>query len=202
VGREAFCDARFGGKSSRGRALLESTEIVFRGDFRLRIPLREVMAVEAGRGKLKVTFPEGVATFALGPAAEGWALQIRSPRGLLDKLGVKPGARVSVLGLDEPGFSGRLEERTADVSEGRLRPGSDLVLVGMRHRSELKRLTSLKRAIKKTGAIWVVWPKGGKDFREDDLRRAGPGAGLVDVKVASFSETRSALKMVIPVDQR
>jgi hypothetical protein len=34
------------------------------------------------------------------------------------------------------------------------------------------------------------------------VRAAGPGAGLVDVKVVSFSETLSALKMVIPVAQR
>ena len=31
---------------------------------------------------------------------------------------------------------------------------------------------------------------------------AGPAAGLVDVKVASFSETLSALKMVIRVKDR
>jgi hypothetical protein len=34
------------------------------------------------------------------------------------------------------------------------------------------------------------------------VRAAGPAAGLVDVKVVSFSDSLSGLKMVIPVAQR
>jgi hypothetical protein len=48
----------------------------------------------------------------------------------------------------------------------------------------------------------VVWPKGRKEFREDDVRAFGPKAGLVDVKVMAFSDTLSGLKMVIPVKER
>ena len=48
----------------------------------------------------------------------------------------------------------------------------------------------------------MIWPKGRKEFREDDVRAAGPDAGLVDVKVVAFSETLSGLKMMIPVAQR
>ena len=46
-------------------------------------------------------------------------------------------------------------------------------------------------AIKPAGAIWVLWPKGRKEFREDDVRDYGPRAELVDVKVVA-SRTRSA----------
>jgi len=60
----------------------------------------------------------------------------------------------------------------------------------------------LRAAIKPAGAIWVIWPKGRKAFREDDVRAAGPGAGLVDVKVVSVSDALSGLKMVIPLAQR
>ena len=41
-----------------------------------------------------------------------------------------------------------------------------------------------------------MWPKGRKEFREDDVRAAGPSVGLVDVKVVAFSETLSGLKMM------
>ena len=50
--------------------------------------------------------------------------------------------------------------------------------------------------------IWVVWAKGRKEFREDDVRAYGPTAGLVDVKVMSFSDVLSGLKLVIPVKDR
>jgi len=67
---------------------------------------------------------------------------------------------------------------------------------------DLPRLESLRNSIKKNGAVWVVWPKGRKEFREDDVRAHGPKAGLVDVKVVSFSDTLSGLKMVIPLKER
>jgi hypothetical protein len=66
----------------------------------------------------------------------------------------------------------------------------------------LSRLTALREQIVPNGMIWVVWPKGRKDFREDDVRAHGPTAGLVDVKVMSFSDTLSGLKLVIPVKDR
>lgn len=50
--------------------------------------------------------------------------------------------------------------------------------------------------------VWAVWPKGRKEFREDDIRHFGPTAGLVDVKVMSFSDELSGLKLVIPLAQR
>jgi hypothetical protein len=202
MGLEAKCDVRFGGKTSSGKALLESTELQFKGTFRLRIPFQEIRSAEARRGQLEVTFADGVASFDLGAAAEKWALKIRYPRGLLDKLGVKPGARVSVLGLDDPDFLGQLQGRSVDVSP-KARKDSDLVFWAPRSRDELgPRLKALRDTIKPTGAVWVVWPKGQKALREDDVRAVGPGVGLVDVKVVSFSDTLSALKMMIPVKLR
>lgn len=154
------------------------------------------------RGVMKVGFSGGDAAFDLGPDAEKWADKIRNPRGLLDKLGVKPGMKVSLVGIDDDAFKTQLRGRTGDVTEGRAAKGSDIVFVKMTEAKEAARLKAMREAIKPNGAVWVVWPKGQKAFREDDARQAGPAVGLVDVKVASFSETLSALKMVIPVKDR
>src|SRR5262249_10377419 len=189
-------------KSSLGKALLESTELLFRGDFSLSIPFKEVSQVEARQGRLALRWPEGRATFELGPQAEKWALKIRYPRGLLDKLGVKPGALVAGVGVGDDSFRAQLRDRTESVRESQPGKACDLGVVGMEKTGDLPRLSRLKGAIKENGAIWVVWPKGRPQFREDDVRAYGPQAGLVDVKVVSFSETLSALKMVIPVAQR
>ena len=70
MGQEAVCKARFGRKTSEGRALLESDNLLFRGDFRLEILHKEVKSVGARRGPLRVTFPKGLVTFDLGPLAE------------------------------------------------------------------------------------------------------------------------------------
>ena len=202
MGLEAACRVRYGRKASEGKAQLETADLFFRGAFRLQIPLEDVTSVEAKDGQLVIVWPEGEAAFALGKDAEKWALKVRYPRGLLDKLGVKPGARVAVVG-DLPGdFLKDLRGRTHDVARGRPMKDTDLVFVAMAEPKDLARLAALRAAIKPEGGIWVVWPKGQKAFREDDVRAAGPGAGLVDVKVVSFSDTLSALKMVIPVAER
>src|SRR6185295_4618264 len=115
------------------------------------------------------------------------------------KLGVKPGARVAVVGEFPPDFLKDLLGRTKEVARGRPKKDTDLVFVAMADLKDLGRLKALRATLKPEGAIWVVWPKGRKAFREDDVRAAGPGTGLVDVKVVSFSDTLSGLKMVIPV---
>ena len=63
-------------------------------------------------------------------------------------------------------------------------------------------LAEFEGKITRDGAIWTVWAKGRRELREDDIRRAATAAGLVDVKVVKFSETHSALKLVIPKDRR
>jgi hypothetical protein len=202
MGLEATCEATFGRQRGAGKAHLDPDHLDFRGDFRLRIPVKSVTTVEAKKGELRVEWPEGVASFQLGADAEKWRLKIRYPRSLLDKLGVKPDARIAVLGRFEPSFLADLRSRTADVSFARPRKNSELIFVGMSDRKDLARLRSLRETMKPEGGIWVVWPKGRKEFREDDVRAAGPSMGLVDVKVVAFSDTLSALKMVIPVKLR
>jgi hypothetical protein len=125
---------------------------------------------------------------------------VPSTRPLLDKLGVKPDLKVSVLGVDDRSFL-RQQDRSVDVST-RVRKGSDLIFFYLDDRADLPRLTELRRSLQRAGAVWVLWPKGRREFREDDIRAYGPEAGLVDVKVAAFSATVSALKMVIPVSER
>jgi DUF3052 family protein len=202
VGLEKTCEVATGGREATAKVHLEPGEVRVGAPFNLKVPLGEVEAFEAKGGVLRLDWKKRSLALALGADAEKWALKIRYPRGRLDKLGVKPGMRVAVIGVDDDAFPKELRERTKDVTEGKARKGSDVVVVGMSSRADLSRLDSLRRHIKKNGAIWVVWPKGRKEFREDDVRAHGPAAGLVDVKVMSFSDTLSGLKMVIPVKER
>ena len=125
-----------------------------------------------------------------------------SKRSRLDKLGVKPDARVGLVGLMDAQFRRELGERTKRVSVGRPGKGTDMVLFAVSKTSELRRLTALRTAIAPNGAIWVLWPKGRPALREDDVRKAALSQGLVDIKVMAFSEALSGLKLVIPVAQR
>lgn len=187
-----------GRQTSAGKARLEERDLIFRGDFRFKVALKDLRRVDVRGGALSLEWAEGKAVLVLGEQAARWADKIRNPPSRLDKLGVKPDARVSVIGIDDRQFLDELAGRTKDLFVGRARPESDLVFVIMSARADLPRLDKLRRAIKPGGAVWVIWPKGRKEFREDDVRAYGPTAGLVDVKVARFSDTLSALKMMIP----
>jgi len=197
MGQEANCEVRFGGKVSIGKALLETDDLIFRGDFRLSIPLKSIQSLEAADGVLRVTSPAGTALFTLGPRADKWAYKIRNPRSLADKLDVKPGMRVSLIRVCDP-----LEGRTTDVTTGKAAKGSDLIVFGAETNKDLTRLGSLQKSLKPRGAIWVVYPKGRKEITEAGVIQAGRQAGLVDIKVARFSETHTALKFVMPAGGR
>jgi hypothetical protein len=115
---------------------------------------------------------------------------------------VKPGSRVRVLGLDDRAFRAELETRGAAVDEGRGPRRVDLAFLRVEKPAGLGRLAALRRAVAPAGSIWVLWPKGRQELREDDVRGAALAVGLVDVKVMSFSDALSGLKLVIPLAQR
>ena len=202
MGKDAECEVRFNGKVSVGKALLETDEIIFRGDFRLVIPLKSIQEVDATAGDLRVRSAAGTAVFKLGPQAEKWAHKIRNPRTLIDKLDVKPGLRVSLCGIRDTGFHDEVAKRAEHVSDGKATKDSDLIFFGAEAEEDLARIAALQKALKSNGAIWIVYPKGKLHITENHVRQAGLQAGLVDIKVARFSDTHTALKFVIPVAKR
>ena len=202
MGLEAPCRARWNGAVSEGKAHLEAEDLLFRGDFRVKVALKDVKSVEARRGELHVTTAGGELRLELGNAAEQWALKIRYPRSRIDKLGVKPGMRISVLGVADPDFRKELEARTPDAGKGRLRKDSEIVFFAAEDRKSLEKLPAAVAAITQDGAIWIVYPKGRKEITQMDVMSASKAAGLVDTKICSFSPTHSALKTVIPVARR
>jgi hypothetical protein len=122
---------------------------------------------------------------------------------LLDKLGVKPGSRVAVVDIDDASFMKLLRQRTGDVVLGKPRRVCDIVFLGAQDKSDLERLRQAKRWIEPNGAIWVIRQKGaGSPLRDTDLIAAGLSAGLVDNKIASFSDTHGAMRFVFRLRDR
>ena len=120
----------------------------------------------------------------------------------IDKLGVKPGQDVLVLGIEgDAGFMEELRQRGARV---RTTGGNQVeaIFAVFRHRDDLRRLAPLVPRLQADGTLWTLRPKGSKDLTEQEMMRAGHTAGLVDVKVVSFSAELTAEKFVIPVAKR
>lgn len=122
---------------------------------------------------------------------------------LIDKLGVRPGARVAVINIDDPEFRRVLAERTQDITEGEPLPESNVVVVGMDDGTELEQLAHLRSRIVPNGAIWVVSRKGKQaTIRDIEVMAAAKASGLVDNKVVAFSGTHTSIRLVIPIALR
>jgi hypothetical protein len=125
-----------------------------------------------------------------------------SHRALIDKLGVKTGQSIAVLGVEDAAFLDELVARVPNFFTGEPQDPADLIFYAVEDRSDLPEIRKLASRIAKTGAIWAVYPKGQGHIRETDVITAAKAAGLVDNKVCKFSETHTALRLCIPVANR
>src|SRR5436853_5250645 len=97
---------------------------------------------------------------------------------LLDKLGIRPGMRVAIVGdLDADPTAGTirhdLADRTSDVTDGSVEPDTDVVLLMADSTGDLAILTELRERIRPAGAIWVVSRKGkAKTLRDVEVMAA------------------------------
>ena len=202
MGLEATCKAKFGRNASEGKLQWESDFLLFRGEFRLKIPAKEIRAVTVAKQALVVEFNEGKAEFQLGEQAERWRDKILNPPTLFDKLGVKKHFRITLVNWKDETFA---RDLAALDGEFAVAPGAkecDIVFLGAAVDRDLERLTKLEPLLKRTGAIWIVYPKGLKVITEASVMAAARAAGFVDNKTCKFSDTHTGLRVVIPVGRR
>src|SRR5271170_3076815 len=92
-----------------------------------------------------------------------------SHRLLIDKLGVKPGQKIAVLGVESAEFLTELAARAPEYSHVKRINGADLIFFSAEAVADLANLSSLVSSIERDGAIWVVYPKGQKHIHEIDV---------------------------------
>ena len=202
MGKERVCIVRHEGKSSRGKARLETSEILFRGDFRLKIALPSLKSVVARAGELHLKWPDGSAVFQLGVDSEKWAQRILHPKSRAEKLGLQPGLTVSCVAMNDDQFEHDVRKQAKSYSTAKPVNDSDLIFFAATKTTELERVKKIAPSLASTGALWIVYPKGKLEIREIEVLAAGRAAGLVDVKVVSFSTTQTALKFMRPKADR
>lgn len=126
---------------------------------------------------------------------------------LAQKLGIKTGARVVVLG-EPTGYRKWLAPLPEAVSfADKANAGSEFVhLFGTERRMLDKELKRLRKLLADAGILWVSWPKKSSgvatDITEDVIREVCLPLGFVDVKVCAVDETWSGLKLMIRRENR
>ncbi len=118
---------------------------------------------------------------------------------LVDKLGIKPGARLQL--VSEPKDFVELLGGLPDGSRIASRGSLDFAMLFVKAKSDLqKRFARLRDRLEPNGMLWVAWPKKASgvatDLTEGVVRTFGLESGLVDVKVCAVDDTWSGLKFV------
>lgn len=191
MGKEAFdVRATLPDGEDVGRLQWEAPKLVFRGAVRRVFEGEALKGVRAEAGALVLA---GGERFALGEIqAARWADAIANPPGRLDKLGVKAGMRAAILNLEDPDFAAELALRASVVND---LSGLDILVYGADSAQALARIGDLVPALAARGALWIVSLKGKLlKVKDVEVMAAARAAGLVDSKVCSFSDTRTALR--------
>jgi hypothetical protein len=206
MGNKLTCTAQLGKKKLAGKALLETAELLFKpadGSPRLKLPFSAIKSAQAIDGQLRLQTADGPAILELGAYAEKWCHKILHPKTRAEKLGVKPGIRISLLGDFEQDFLRELRAATKNIHEDKVDTSSELIFLSVNSTKELSSgITKAAKAIQGATALWIVYPKGQKEITENDVLSTGRKAGLKDLKAVGFSATLTALKFVVPLDKR
>lgn len=130
-----------------------------------------------------------------------------SKRSLVEKLGIKPNSRLSIVHAPD-GFDVTLGPLPPGVMALR-KPTKDLDFIHaffLESRNLEREFVVLKQAMKPNGVLWISWPKKAAkidtDVTESIVRETGLKNGLVDVKVCAVDEVWSGLKFMYRLADR
>ena len=185
---------------AEGTVLLETDDLIVRGDARVKVPRRDIQDVSRRAGVVTITAPQATVKLTLGePAATRWEAKLKeAPKRLIDKLDVKPNAKVWLLDVTEPELETQLAERTSEVSRAKSARERDVVFVGVERDAHLPRIERALNAMLDDGAIWVIHPKGRDGVADSSIFEKAKTLNLTYTKVARVSETHTAEKLVRP----
>lgn len=176
MGREARCACRWGQRSGTVTALLESHELIVRGEFRARAALG---ALELGAKR-----------------AQSWAAALAArPPTLARKLGITKATRLHVTGtIDDDELRAAVAEAAATTSS---LATADLALVRTDDLATILKWVNGAPHRSETPPVWIAYVKGRTaPLGETTVRETMRTRGFIDTKVAAVSNRLTALRFV------
>ena len=181
---------------------LEPDHLIVRGEVRARIPRSDILEVTVRGETVTVRHAGGMLSVTLGGVAQKFAERlVAPPKSRLEKMEISEGASVVVLNFRNPEFITELRAINAIVST-RAKADSELIVLGVENAGDLPRIAAAAKSLAPAGALWVIHPKGVDGVKDTAIFGHATETGLTYTKVARFSETHTAEKLVIPKSKR
>jgi hypothetical protein len=197
MGREAKVEYQSGRERLAVRAHLDSGALQLTGGKKLTVALADVRKAVASDGLLKIETKTEKFALALGEKeAAGWAKKILNPPTLADKLGLKTGGAVLLVGepVAEIEQAASNADRATTLTAAKAKAAT-VILQTLAAETAAKKIAASAKALPKGVALWLVYRKGTKP-NGDDIIMLARKAGLKDTKVARISETHAALRFI------
>ncbi|MFC5346126.1 hypothetical protein ACETK8_04420 [Brevundimonas staleyi] len=188
MGREAFVEASYAGRSGKAKALLEAEGIILRRPLGLTIARGSIRGLIVEGGDLVGQAEQGPFRLGLGAGeALKWKAALEKPLPTLaEKMGLSPGMAVWIFGTLD---GAELEGALADVE--RVEPADAVQGVARVEGPEAMEAV----AAVTPSPVWIVHGKGkAAVFGDNAVRAAMRAEGWIDVKSCAVSETLSATR--------
>ena len=150
---------------------------------------------------IKGALKTAISSAPVDPVVPESAMAGYSGTPLLKKLGIKPGLTVSLVKPPDD-FDKTLGELPEGVTVRKgIRGKANLTIWFVRSLKDL--MAGLPKMVPRSedAGLWIAWPKKASgvqtDVTQNDVRREGLAAGMVDFKICSIDETWSGLKFTL-----
>ena len=121
---------------------------------------------------------------------------VQPARSVVDRLGVRPNARVALVGVSDSDLPALVAQRTKKITKMVPHEPVDMIIYQAEGSFALQRISELARLLARPGSLWVLWPRGQEHIKQSHVHRAGIAAGMLDVRMASVSERLSGMEFV------
>jgi hypothetical protein len=191
MGMEADCRCRWSGGEARVKALLETRELILRGELRRTLAIAAIKTVAVDGDDLILTADETYALNLGAARAARWKTKIETPPPTLAaKLGLGSGAAAYVIG--------ELEDADLRAAvEGAQGADADAKICIAEIDSDAA-LSAVLETYARAGAdrpLWIVHGKGPKAaFGDNAVRAVMRARGFIDSKSCAVSVDRSATR--------
>jgi hypothetical protein len=191
MGREVQCKCKWANETGTVKAMLESDEIIVRGDIKHRVPTAEISRLRVDAEGLHFAVGGDRVTIAMGESeAERWLKKMMTPPpGLREKLGLRDVAKALVIGpVSDAALKEALHGYTTSVSSD-----ARMVIAVTQNDRHLADAVHAYKLLNAGAALWIVYTKGkNSTFGETRVRDGLRALGFVDTKVASVSTALTA----------
>jgi hypothetical protein len=195
MGREANCQCQWATESALCKVLLETTELIVRGPIRRRVLISSLVNVSVQGDQLHFRVGADEVVLNLGASlAQSWAKKIKAlPPTLAAKLGISADTHLLLIGEFET------EELSSAIAAAATTDGKavDLILACVKTVADLNYALDLYSKHPDNPPIWIIYTKGpNKHISESEVRDTMRREGFMDTKVASVSNTLTALRFI------